>query len=78
MRGAISWRVWKRTISKAVRRREGLMIYITGDTHHDFKRFDKEIFPEQKEMTKDDYVIILGDFGGVWDSNYHKNIILMG
>jgi DNA repair exonuclease SbcCD nuclease subunit len=25
------------------------------------------IFPEQKEMTKDDYVIICGDFGGVWN-----------
>ena len=23
-------------------------------------------FPEQKEMTKDDYVIICGDFGGIW------------
>lgn len=48
------------------------MIYITGDTHRDFARFEKYNFPEQKEMTKDDYVIILGDFGGVWDSNYHK------
>lgn len=25
------------------------------------------IFPEQKEMTKDDFVIICGDFGGVWN-----------
>ena len=44
------------------------MIYITGDTHAEFKhRFNMENFPEQKEMTKDDYVIICGDFGGVWD-----------
>ena len=42
------------------------MIYITGDTHSDFRRFQKSIFPEQKEMTKDDYCIIAGDFGGVW------------
>ena len=42
------------------------MIYITGDTHSDFRRFSRNIFPEQKEMTKDDYVIIAGDFGGVW------------
>ena len=42
------------------------MIYITGDCHQDFKRFNSRIFPEQKEMTKDDYVIIAGDFGGVW------------
>ena len=44
------------------------MIYITGDTHASFsKRFNNENFPEQKEMTKDDYVIICGDFGGIWD-----------
>lgn len=43
------------------------MIYITGDTHGDFHRFITDYFPEQREMTKDDYVIICGDFGGVWD-----------
>lgn len=43
------------------------MIYITGDTHADFSRFEEENFPIQNEMTKDDYVIICGDFGGVWD-----------
>ena len=42
------------------------MIYITGDTHSDFRRFNTSIFPEQKEMTKEDYCIIAGDFGGVW------------
>ena len=42
------------------------MIYITGDTHADFSRFLIENFPIQNEMTKDDYVIICGDFGGVW------------
>ena len=44
------------------------MIYITGDTHAEFKhRFNTENSPEQKEMTKDDYVIICRDFGGVWN-----------
>ena len=42
------------------------MIYITGDTHADFSRFLIENFPIQNEITKDDYVIICGDFGGVW------------
>ena len=42
------------------------MIYITGDTHSDFSRFIEEKFPIQSEMTKDDYIIICGDFGGVW------------
>ena len=43
------------------------MIYITGDCHGNFERFEPYIFPEQAEMTKDDYVIICGDFGGVWE-----------
>lgn len=45
------------------------MIYITGDCHRNFERFNKSIFPEQEEMTKDDFVIICGDFGGVWDKD---------
>ena len=45
------------------------MIYITGDCHADFSRLSTDNFPEQKEMTKDDYVIICGDFGGVWNKD---------
>ena len=42
------------------------MIYITGDTHADWgERFNTSRFPEQKAMTKDDYVIVCGDFG-IW------------
>lgn len=41
------------------------MIYITGDTHGNYRRFDIFNFPEQIKMTKNDYVIILGDFG-IW------------
>lgn len=39
------------------------MIYITGDCHGDYRRFNTKNFPEQKQMTKKDYVIITGDFG---------------
>ena len=42
------------------------MIYATGDCHGNFRRFQSECFPEQANMTKDDTVIITGDFGGVW------------
>ena len=45
------------------------MIYITGDCHAEFKRFNTVNFPEQTEMTKDDFVIICGDFGGVWNKD---------
>ena len=45
------------------------MIYATGDTHGNFQRFEQKYFPEQANMTKDDYMIICGDFGGVWDNS---------
>lgn len=34
------------------------MIYLTGDTHGGFQRLNSKNFSEQKEMTKDDYLII--------------------
>ena len=43
------------------------MIYITGDIHGSPYRFSTREFPEGKEMTKDDVVIICGDFGLIWD-----------
>ncbi len=49
------------------------MIYVTGDCHQNFERFNNSIFPEQNEMSKDDYVFILGDFGGVWNKNKESN-----
>lgn len=45
------------------------MLFVTGDTHADFTRFSAKRFEEQKEMTRDDIVIICGDFGGVWDDS---------
>mgnify|MGYP006915015269 CR=1 FL=1 len=33
------------------------MIYVTGDCHADFTKFNTKIFPEQYEMTKDDLII---------------------
>lgn len=40
-------------------------IYITGDCHNNFSKFNTEYFYTQKELDKDDYLIICGDFGGV-------------
>ena len=42
------------------------MIFVTGDTHGNFQRFGTKHFPEQKEMSRSDHIIICGDFGGVW------------
>lgn len=43
-----------------------MAIYMTGDTHGDFRRFLPERFYEQETLTKEDIVLICGDFGGVW------------
>ena len=43
------------------------MIYVTGDTHGEFRRFTVSNFPKQLEMNKEDFVIICGDFGGIWE-----------
>ena len=41
-------------------------LYITGDCHGDFQRFTTRNFPQLKGMGRDDYIILAGDFGGVW------------
>ena len=50
-----------------------MSIWCTGDTHGNWMhRLNMDSFPEQKEMTKDDYVIVLGDFG-IWDNSKREN-----
>lgn len=46
------------------------MILITGDIHGsiDIAKLDTILNPDLSELTKDDYVIIAGDFGLVWDN----------
>jgi hypothetical protein len=41
-------------------------ISITGDCHGDYIKFSRSNFPFQKRMTKDDVIIVTGDFG-IWD-----------
>ena len=41
------------------------MLYITGDCHADWSKFSTMAFPEQKEMTREDFVLVCGDFG-IW------------
>lgn len=59
-------------------------VFITGDLHGgaigDANKLTSRKFPEGKTLTKNDYVIIAGDFGFIWDVNksgkqekyYHK------
>lgn len=41
------------------------MIYITGDTHGKYENFMNRL--QQYKLSKDDIVIVCGDFGFVWD-----------
>jgi len=47
------------------------MIYLTGDTHAnlDIGKLNTKNFPQQKDLTKNDFLIICGDFGLVWDGS---------
>lgn len=49
------------------------MIFITGDCHGDVRKFSKEAFPEQNDLTRNDTVIICGDFGLIWGKEETKN-----
>ena len=46
------------------------MIYVTGDTHIlvDISKISTRKFSQQKSLSAEDYVIICGDFGGIWDN----------
>lgn len=45
-----------------------MAIYVCGDTHHniDYNKLSSRNWPEGKELTKEDYLIVLGDFGLIW------------
>ena len=43
-----------------------MALFLTGDTHGDFRRFLPESFYEQERLAKEDLVLICGDMGGVW------------
>jgi hypothetical protein len=44
------------------------MIYLCGDVHHktDIDKLSEENWPEGQQLTKDDYLIILGDVAIIW------------
>lgn len=50
-----------------------MSLFVTGDTHggdgygiSDMSKLNTRNFPEQKRLTKDDYVLITGDFGVIF------------
>lgn len=47
-----------------------MAVYITGDMHSEvYPRLNAKTFPAQKELTKNDFVIVCGDFGIPWQNN---------
>ncbi len=54
------------------------MIYITGDTHgqHDFQKLS-QFADSHPELTKNDFMIIAGDFGGVWNAQGMETTLAM-
>ena len=51
------------------------MIYLTGDIHghHSINKLASSNFPEGKNLTKKDFVVILGDFGLLWKDEPDSN-----
>jgi len=49
------------------------MIYITGDMHGDLPRFKSK---EMRKLRKNDYLIVCGDFGFVWDGSDKERKLL--
>lgn len=47
------------------------MIYITGDMHGDYSRFKK-----MPNIKKNDFLIVCGDFGFIWDGSKKENLML--
>lgn len=52
------------------------MIYITGDTHgfHDIYKLESN--KKLPELSADDFLVIAGDFGGIWNGDWHDDAIL--
>jgi len=46
-------------------------VYATGDTHIDLdvKKLSFKNWPESRKLTKNDYLIVCGDFGLIWANN---------
>lgn len=48
-------------------------VYIMGDLHGVASQLGVKHFPKGRELTKEDYVIIAGDFGYPWGGKYAKD-----
>ena len=51
------------------------MIYITGDTHGEFSKLSNTNWPVSTYLTRDDYIIVTGDFGLIFNPVQTKDEI---
>lgn len=52
-------------------------IFVCGDTHRDHDIFKLDYFAmKNSDLTRDDYMIITGDFGGIWYGDERDDYIL--
>jgi hypothetical protein len=49
-------------------------LFITGDVHCpiDIPKLNSDLWEEGKKLTKEDYLIVTGDFGLFWDASYQE------
>ena len=54
------------------------MIYVTGDTHGliDVEKVSKYRFPDGEKLSKADYLIICGDWGGLFFNNDRDKTVI--
>jgi len=50
-----------------------MSIFVTGDTHNDFSRLFYKKWPTSKNLNKKDLLIVLGDFGLLFNNYIEKN-----
>ena len=53
-----------------------MALYVTGDTHGglNMRKLESKRFPEWKKFTKNDYVVVMGDFG-IWQNKRAYNFL---
>jgi len=51
-----------------------MSVFVCGDTHgsFDIAKLSTKLWPEQKKLCKEDFLIILGDYGGFWANEITK------
>ncbi len=45
------------------------MVYITGDCHSEFEKLLPRDFPEEEDLTLEDFIIVCGDCGILNDNS---------